>query len=136
MTYYYPSKFLGWDLVTIFMYLIIDQTRLLLGRQSFCFFILFQLLFSFTRKQDFDYSAIVVVGGVGPAYYCSTCLLHGPSNVHVRFFSYHIIVLFLSYDFRLRVDIVINAIALFFVGSELLLGLLVIVNVFLASRKF
>jgi hypothetical protein len=34
--YYYPSKFLGWDIVTIFLYLLIDQTRLMLG--EFCNF--------------------------------------------------------------------------------------------------
>ena len=38
--------------------------------------------------------------------------------------------------YRLRVDIVINAIAFFLLGMEVILSGIVCLNVFLASRKF
>ena len=35
--YYYPAKYLGLDLTLIFLYLIVDYTRLLLGNCFHCF---------------------------------------------------------------------------------------------------
>ena len=32
INFYYPSNFLGWDLFTVFCYLLIDETRLMLGK--------------------------------------------------------------------------------------------------------
>ena len=32
--YYYPGKFLAWDLVTLFMYVVIDQTRVLMASKG------------------------------------------------------------------------------------------------------
>lgn len=37
---------------------------------------------------------------------------------------------------RLRVDVVINAIAFFLLGSQTILCGIVVLNIFLASRKF
>lgn len=31
--YYYPGRFLGWELTTIFLYLFIDAVRLMMGKR-------------------------------------------------------------------------------------------------------
>ena len=34
INFYYPRSFLGWDLFTLFCYLLIDEVRLMLGKGS------------------------------------------------------------------------------------------------------
>lgn len=33
--FYYPGRFLGWELTTIFLYLLLDESRLFLGKLAF-----------------------------------------------------------------------------------------------------
>mmetsp|Transcript_26199 Transcript_26199/g.25040 ORF Transcript_26199/g.25040 Transcript_26199/m.25040 type:complete len:147 (-) Transcript_26199:97-537(-) len=103
VVYYYPPRYLGLDLVLIFLYLFVDYTRLLLASKG-------------NKTSQMNPMA-------------GSLILSMPLIVlHVYYITLQTYVL--------RVDVVINAFALFFIGAETILGLIAFLIFLSASKKF
>lgn len=149
--YYYPGRLLGWELTTIFLFLFIDGVRLVLGKAishqyTDCETNLrdYPPCTSVQRKQDLHDTSARVFSGARPPHDRASRLLHRSADIHVRNVNklgiypqrnWLVSPLFFIEN-RLRVDIVINAIAFFLLGTEFILCAVVCLNIFLASRKF
>eukprot|EP01040_Poterioochromonas_malhamensis_P000066 gene66-70_t len=100
--FYYPGRFLGWELTTVFLYLLINQSRLFMASKG--------------NK----------TGGISP--FGISLLLSMPMIVlHVYYITLQTYVL--------RVDLVINAIGLIFLGFEILISGFSMLNLFIISRR-
>ena len=101
--YYYPGRYLGWDIVIIFLYAIVEGTRLLFASKG------------------------------------NKTSQTGPLLISILL-TLPIIVLHAYYieiqTYVLRVDVVINAIAFFMLGSEFIVSIFVLISFIIASRKF
>jgi len=101
--YYYPSQYLGWDITIIFLYAIVEGTRLLFASKG------------------------------------NKTSQTGPLLISV-ILSLPIIVMHAYYielqTYVLRVDVVINAIAFFMLGSEFIVSIFVLISFVISSRKF
>jgi hypothetical protein len=101
--YYYPGRYLGWDIVIIFLYVIVEATR---------------LLFASKGNKTSQIAPLI-----------TSIILALPIIVmHAYYIELQTYVL--------RVDVVINAIAFFMLGSEVIVSILVLVSFIIASRKF
>lgn len=155
VTYYYPGRILGWELTTLFLFLFIDGVRLLLGMSACAlpwgsiYIIMLWWLCSLERQQDLHVEPTHQLPRPLHPYDYSPLLLYITSDLHVRVISlltrrnkltYHFFMTMLSFIlcnwYRLRVDVVLNAIAFFFLGSEIIFSVMVLVNIISESRKF
>lgn len=101
--YYYPGRYLGWDIVIIFLYVLVEATRLL-----------------FASKGN-------KTAQIGPLI--TSIVLTLPIIVmHAYYIELQTYVL--------RVDVVINAIAFFMLGSEFIVSIFVLIAFIIQSRKF
>eukprot|EP01031_Cornospumella_fuschlensis_P041495 gene41496-50637_t len=100
--YYYPGRFLGWELTTIFLFLFIDEVRLLMLSKG-------------NKTNNF-------------AAFLSSLLLAIPMII---LHAYYIAL----QTYVLRVDVVLNAVALVFLGLQTLLSVLALMNVVVTNRR-
>mmetsp|Transcript_26954 Transcript_26954/g.45092 ORF Transcript_26954/g.45092 Transcript_26954/m.45092 type:complete len:148 (+) Transcript_26954:84-527(+) len=102
-SFFFPGRLLGWELTTVFLFLIIDGTRIVMGSKG---------------NKTTSMAPLV-----------SSLILSIPMIIlHAYYISLQTYVL--------RVDIVLNSIALFLLAAEAILTLFVFLNIYLASRKF
>jgi len=101
--YYYPGSYLGWDIVIIFLYAIVEGTRLLFASKGNKTSQIAPLLTSIILTLP-----IIVMH----AYYIEL------------------------QTYVLRVDVVINSIAFFMLGSEFFISIFVLISFIIASRRF
>ncbi|KAJ1417692.1 hypothetical protein B484DRAFT_400722 [Ochromonadaceae sp. CCMP2298] len=101
--YFFPGRLLGWELTTVFMFLLIDGTRLILASKG-------------------NKTSTI------PPLVSSLVLAMPMIVLHAYYISLQ--------TYILRIDIVLNSIALVLLGSETILSVMVFLNIYLASRKY
>ena len=103
INFYYPPKYLAWDLVTIFLYLFVESVRLLLVSKG-------------------NKTSTMAPLGISWALASPIIVLH----------AYYMSL----QTYILRIDLVINSLALVFVGLETIGSVFVFLTFLQASRRF
>lgn len=142
--YYYPSNVLGWELTALFLYAIIETVRLYLGEEELR--IVFGLIMIFRHFVASQGNKTATRGPLlaSMAFALPVLVLHAyyidlQTYVWVFQDSFKLFDSWcnsLSCDDRLRVDLVINAIGLFFVGLEFIVSIFVLISFIDAARRF
>lgn len=118
MRYYYPGRFLGWELTTIFMFLLIDEVRLLMSKHPPCCCLPVLTVSAASKGNKTSNSSA----------FGSAILLSLPMFVlHVYYIALQTYVL--------RVDVAMNAIALVFLGMETLMSVASFFNIIISTRR-